>query len=201
MTDKPGIGGYIVAAAAVVVGGCGFVWSIWTGVHQIARDLTQVVVPGSADLQLKTAGDYTVYLELHSVVNGKIYAVDSVSGLNCELRSRASGDKIPLYRPATNTNYTANGRSGRSVLSFRIQAPGTYTLGCKYEDGREGPQTVMAVGNGVSTQIWRTLGVSFFFLFGGLVVGLFAFIWTYQNRLKYKRDVARAHAPPAPPMR
>jgi hypothetical protein len=126
------------------------------------------------------------------VVGGKVYSTtESVEGLSCKLHAKESGEPVPLHSPGMSTTYRVGGRSGRSVLTFTIEHPGTYSFSCNYEEGRAGPETVLAVGNGVQSRLLRTLGLSFFSIFAGLIIGLTLFILTYQRRLKFKREAAR----------
>jgi hypothetical protein len=61
-----------------------FAYFLLTGIMHLTDSLTQVVVPGRADLRLTQPGRYTIFLEKNSVVNGRIYLVsESVDGLEC----------------------------------------------------------------------------------------------------------------------
>ena len=191
--SRPGIVGYILGAILLAIGIGGFIAMLWTGLGHLGDNLTQVVVPGTADVDLKVQGLYTVYLEQNSVVHGKIYSSQNVSEMTCELHSKATGAAVPLYQPRLRTNYSLGKRSGRSVLTFTLDHPGTYTFGCKYHDDAQSPEVVMAIGNGISERIIRTVGFSFFFLFGGLVTGIASIAWTYHCRFKYRRQMARMY--------
>lgn len=191
--SRPGIVGYVLGAIFLLIGAGGFIATLWTGLRHLGDNLTQVVVPGTADVDLKAKGLYTVYLEQNSVVRGKIYPSQNVNGLTCELHSKATGAEIPLHQPRMRTNYSLGQRSGRSVLAFTLDHPGTYTFGCGYRDDAQSPDVVMAIGNGVSERIFRTVGFSFFFLFAGLIMGIFFIVWTYHGRFKYRKQMARMY--------
>ena len=191
--SRPGIAGYILGTILLTIGVGGCIAPLWTGLGHLGDNLTQVVVPGTADVDLKARGLYTVYLEQNSVVRGKIYSPQIINGLTCELHSRATGAAVPLYQPRLRTNYSLGKRSGRSVLTFTLDHPGTYTFGCKYGDDAQSPDVVMAIGNGISERIIRTVGLSFLFLFGGLVTGIASIAWTYHCRFKYRRQMARMY--------
>jgi hypothetical protein len=191
---KPSIGGYIVAAAFLVAGGCGFITSLWNGLHHLTDDLVQVVVPGSTDIRLVRPGRYTVYHESQSVFGGKIYSTtESVAGLTCKLHAKDSGELVPLFSPGMSTTYKIGGRSGRSVLAFTIAHPGEYSFSCDYGEGQTGPETVLAIGDKVQVRVLRTIGYSFVSLFVGLIIGLALFIWTYRQRLKFERALRQGY--------
>ena len=132
--------------------------------------LAQIVVPGGADLELKEAGTYTIFHEYTSQIEGRVFTPMDISGLRVTVRSVADGKEVYLRQPSGRQTYNIGGRSGRSVLAFNIDTPGTYRLAGAYGDGRQQPQAVLAVsGNfvgGLLTTIATALGVAF----GGIVV-------------------------------
>lgn len=180
---------YAVPGILLIVVGAGlFAYFLFTGIFHLTDLLTQVVVPGKAELELKTRGKYTVFLEEQSVVNGRIYSTtQSVNGLTCAVEDQAGTQKLSLRRPSFSTNYTFNGRAGRSVLEFDVPQPGSYEFSCGYPEGVKGPETVVAVGTGVSDRILQTLGRSLFALFGGGVTGLVIILIVYSMRDKEKK--------------
>jgi hypothetical protein len=121
---------WLYALAAILrAGGAGyFGYALWQGISHVSDGLVQVVVPGEAELRLRRDRLYTVFLELQSVVNGKIYSADAVNGLECKVKLIADEAAIPMRRTLTSTSYELSGRSGRSVLEFRIPADGSYKI-------------------------------------------------------------------------
>src|SRR5271163_2026258 len=79
---------YYWLAPLLLVAGISFsVHEFRYGVPSLADALTQVVVPGQATLNLKHGKHYTVYYEVHAIVNGKTYNTNAVlRGLECQLR-------------------------------------------------------------------------------------------------------------------
>jgi hypothetical protein len=123
--------------------------------------LTQVVVPGSADLTLSRTGAYAVYYEYQSVVDGVAYVTsETPPPLVCSLTAQATGREIPVVLDfvATNRYYADWGRrQGILVMSTTIDEPGDYTFSARYPDGRESPQIVLAVGQNI---FWEVGGVA-----------------------------------------
>jgi hypothetical protein len=165
---RPSKAYYWLAAPFLVLGVGLFVYLLFHELSHLTDSLTQVVVPGSADLKLSKGPIYTVFLEEKSVVDGKIYATrESVNGLTCNIKSQANGNTIGLRRPGMSTTYTVGGRSGRSVLEFSVPEDGEYHFACSYKEGSQGPEAVLAVGSGVGEKIVKTVLSSLAAIFGG----------------------------------
>src|SRR5216683_2290736 len=131
-----------------------FVYFLVMGIAHLTDSLTQVVVPGHADLRLTQTGTYTIFLEENSVVNGRIYSVsESVDGLACAVIKPGRNESIPVQPSRGTIHYSLNQRSGRSLWQFVVTESGSYTFACGYPEGLRGPQVVVAVGTGVGRQI------------------------------------------------
>ena len=130
--------------------------------HDLSR-LTQVVIPGSADLTLSRTGAYAVYYEYHSVVDGVEYVGnEKPPTLECSLTLKAAGREIPVVPDFVETNrYSARLGKGRGkragvlIMSATIDDPGNYTFSCWYPDGRGRPEIVLAVGQNI---LWEDIG-------------------------------------------
>jgi hypothetical protein len=113
-------------------------------------NLTQLIIPGSADITFAKPGAYAVYYEYSSVNNGMRYENGSQPpSLECALTSKTSGEKVhavPDY-VETNTYSTKDQeRVGVLIMSITIHDPGIYTFACQYPDGRTQPEIVVSVG-------------------------------------------------------
>ena len=123
-----------------------------TGIH----NLTQVVVPGSAEIHFPEAGAYAVYYEYRSVVDGVSYFRDErPPRLTCQLRSISTGEAVALA-PSTMQGdvYTYPERAGVMFKRISIDQPGAYSFSCHYTDGRTYPRIVLAVGPNI---LWEFL--------------------------------------------
>lgn len=156
-----------------------------TGIH----NLTQVIVPGSAEIHFPKAGAYAVYYEYRSVVDGVSYFRDErPPRLTCQLRSISTGEAVALAPTTVEGDmYTYPERAGVMFKRISIDQPGVYNLSCHYTDGRTYPRIVLAVGpnilweffNGVAKPGAAVMCGSLVFVFACgvslLIIGLVAF--------------------------
>jgi hypothetical protein len=191
-TIRPGRHWYVVALVIFLIGSLlagVLAYRFVTGLMGLTDDLTQVVVPGSADLALTETGDYTIFYEHRSVVDGRVYQTGgAVPGLDVSLVSMEDGSPVELRSPGSNTTYSVGDRSGVSVLAFSIDRPGIYELSAAYPTGRSGPEVVLAVGEGVGRGILTSIGALFaagglFCATGLLAVGIVAITLVKRRRV------------------
>jgi len=125
------------------------------------QDLTQVVVPGSADVSFPKKGAYAVYYEYRSVIDGVSYSRDEYPPImRCQLKSKANGKAVRLKTTDVKGNiYTTHNpdRSGVMYKEISIDQPGMYTFSCQYTDGRTVPRSVMAVGPNI---VWGFFNIA-----------------------------------------
>ncbi len=76
----PGRGWYALGCLPVVLGFMAFFAILVSQLPKMDDGLEQIVVPGARELRLEP-GEHTVFLEHRSVVDGKTYVVDQISGL------------------------------------------------------------------------------------------------------------------------
>ncbi len=135
---RPSLWYCLLSVPFFLVGTGVFLYALITGLTGLTDSLTQVVVPGEAELALQSGRTYTVFLEQESVVDGEIYSTtEPVAGLGCRLTSIPGGGELGVRRAGANTTYSVGGRSGKSVLEFSVPADGAYGFSCDY-GGRAG---------------------------------------------------------------
>jgi len=178
----PSRGWYVVAAVILIAAVAGAVAIVVSRIGNVGAGLVQIVVPGGADLDLQQPGSYTIFHERTSTVAGRIYTAPSISGLRVTVRSVAAGRDIAVKRPGGSSRYDFGGRSGTSVLAFDVDAPGRYRLDAAYDDGRQQPQTVLAVGTGFVSGLLTTIALSLGVAFGGIAIALVIFIVVLLKR-------------------
>ena len=166
--------------------------------------LTQVVVPGSADLTLSRSGAYGVYYEYRGIIDG----VEHMGGqtpptLSCSILSTASGREIPVVPDFVDTNrYSGGGanykerREGVLIMSTTIDKPGNYTFSCQYPGGEEQPKIVVSVGQNIAWEVIQTLLRTAKPAFAGLavmcgasMVAIFVSAVIAVKRYRYKQEI------------
>jgi len=178
--QAPGRGWYVVAALLGVAGWAGMALLLVRGLGEVDDQLIRVVVPGQAELRLQEPGTYTIFHEYSSTVDGRVYAVQAISGLLVELR--APGGRVIELQGAPSASYSFGSTAGRSLFSFELRDPGSYRLVASYSDRRREPQTVLTVGRGVvgssAAIILRAMVIGF----GGTAAGAAVAAAVYRRR-------------------
>ncbi len=183
---------YYGLAAAVFVAGCVYFGVfLWQNISRIGENLARVVVPGKSQLTLSKPGKYTIFYEHQSVVGSKVYSTSrDLSGLECSLVSKDTGADIALSPSTMNSTYSLGSRSGVSVLEFQIEGAGTYELSAHYSEGQEGPEVVLAVGEGFAQDILKTVFGALGILFGTIGLAVAIVVITLIKRDKAKKRAA-----------
>ena len=182
---------YYWLAVPIFLVGIGLsIYEISHGLMHVADSLTRVVVPGQTTLNLERGKSYTVFYESHTTVNGKLYSThQSVSGLECHVKSVNGGEEAVISPTSNPTQYKIGGRSGRSILEFSAPRDGPYDFSCAYASGVHGTNVVLAVGTGFGARMFQAILVIFAGpLLGGLL-SMAVFFWIY-----IRRDNAKASA-------
>jgi len=140
------------------------------------KNLTQVVVPGSADVSFPKKGAYAVYYEYRSDIDGVSYARDEYPPfMRCQLRSKVTGEAVKLEPTKVKGNIYVTQNPSRAGVMYKqisIDQPGIYTFSCQYTDGRTIPKSVMAVGPNI---VWGFFNVALKPI-AAMLCGTFAFV-------------------------
>jgi len=178
--------GYFLAPVLFVVGLAVAGWVVWSGLGALEGAFTRIVVPGAATLTLDETGTYTIFHEAESVIDGKLYAASSISGLRVTVAGGPDGKPVPVIAPSIDSTYTLGGHSGKSELAFDIVTPGQYKLAAAYADGRSEPQTVLAVSNGFVRRLITTIVEALAAAFLGFGAALSLVLTTYFRRRRMR---------------
>ena len=190
---------YYGLAVVVMFAGMGlFVGTIWMGLSSATSKLQQIAAPGQSEVELRERGEYTVFYEFKSVMDKRVYSSnESVPGLECSLVSKSTGAEVELKPAKVNSNYAIGGRAGRSVFDFHIDQPGTYVFKSSYPPGREGDDVVLAIGNGFTGGIFKTVVGGIAVMFASIVLSLLIAVITALKRIRArKQPQTMGEAPP-----
>jgi hypothetical protein len=164
-TNRPSRLGYLIAIVVFVAGSvlalALAVWFVFS-LLGLADDMDRVVVPGSASLELPESGGYTIFYEYRSEVNGREFRTsESVPELDVTVTHAETGQPVQVRPPIASTSYDVRGYAGEAYLTFDIDQPGAYELVADYPSGLDGPEVVLAVGQGIGRDITLGVGMAF----------------------------------------
>jgi hypothetical protein len=186
---RPGRWYYGLAAVVFISGWVLFGLFLYRNLSGISSKLQQVVVPGKTELSLNRPGSYTIYYEQESIVGSKVYSTSrSLSGLECTVTAKATGEEVALSRAAVSSRYSVGGRSGYSVFDFKIDRPGIYEIAAQYPEGQEGPEVVLAVGQGFTMRVLTTVFGGLAIIFGSIGLAVAIAVYTAVKRHKAMRQ-------------
>ena len=179
---QPGIWYYGLAVLIIVLGFAAFAGSIYSGITDAESSLLQMVAPGGANLFLKEPGEYTIFYENNSYLDGKFYSTgEQMSGLEILVKEKATGIDLATYPAKSSFTYSLGNRSGRSIMAFTTPRAGIYQVNASYS-GRAGPRIVLAIGKGIVEGIFSSIMISLAALFGSIVIAAVITFVTYRRR-------------------
>ena len=172
---------FVVAGLIAIAGFVAASLYLLPRLGSVDAGLIRVIVPGNATLTLDKPGTYTIFHEKQSVVDGKYYASDTVTGLRVELAAEAGGAPVRVVEPSTSTSYSIGNRKGASIFAFTIDQPGRYRL----TTGMAGGQAVLAIGQGTFGAIFALVGGTIAIAFAGLAIaGIIVLLVIWQRSRK-----------------
>ena len=181
---QPSVWYYGLAVLIIILGFVAFAGYLFAGISSTESGLMQLMAPGSAELNLKEPGEYTVFYESQSYFNGSIYNTGGQmpGGLKIIVSEKASGETLTTDT-ATGTTYSMGGRSGQSITAFKVERPGIYWINTSYPKV-PGPEVVLAVGIGFVEGIFHLITVAMLLLFGSIAIAAAITFVTYTRRKK-----------------
>jgi hypothetical protein len=176
---------YLLALVPFVVGAALAVVS-FVRLFDNLDSMPRMVVPGEHEFALE-AGDYVVYGESESIVDGTAYENGRFS-VRCGLAAH-DGAAIALSHPTVARTYSIGGHTGNGMFEFELPSDQTVTLSCTTEDGK----AVVAIGRGIGGAIVAGVLSILLGLFGGLII--FVVVFIKRRRWRRREAEARAGAP------
>lgn len=179
---------YALGAGVILAGVIVFVVLLVTRIPDLAPDI-QLVMPGTHEIQLSEAGNYTIFYEYRSVVENRVFASsDTFSGMSVLLRHKESLAEVVLSSPSNSATYEIGGRAGVSMLTFEIEEPGSYIFSGQYGTGSTGQDVVFAIGK---FSLLGLIAAAMGSFFGGTIIGAAIIIITLIKRRSPRQPTAR----------
>ena len=170
---------YLLALALFIAGMAGMGVFLINRLSAMQDALTRFVVPGEHQLSL-AAGNYTIFHETESVVDGKVYSNPGLGGLTVAVTG-PGGDTVPLTA-AGSGHYTFGGHKGTSLFDFEASRAGDYTVTAQYAGDASGPDTVLAVGAGFMSSLLGTIFGALGIAFAGSIIAAILVVMTLVRR-------------------
>ncbi len=148
--------------------------------------------PGTHEIQIDSTGEYTVFYEYRSTVDGVAYRTSEyIPDLRVRLKSKTDLQEIDLSSTSGSHSYTIGSRAGTSLFDFNIDQPGVYILTAEYQDASTTPKVVLAIGPSLDIQdILGILVPSLPIGFGGFVLGAIIILLGFIMRRKVHQQIA-----------
>jgi len=181
---SPTVWYYGLAVLIIVIGFAAFAGFMYLGISNMQNDLLQMKAPGAVEMNLSGAGEYTIFYENKSYLNGTIYNTDErMPGLHISLKEVATGDDLVVSAPNESLTYSIGDRSGRSIMVFEVARPGIYQVNASYPES-EGPQVVLAIGKGMAEGMLSSIIFSIAALVSSIAIAAAIVYTTYRKRKK-----------------
>jgi hypothetical protein len=181
---QPNVWYYGLAVLIIFIGFAAFAGSIYAGISDAGSGLMQIVAPASVDLNLSEPGEYIIFYENNSYINGKFYSTsEQIPGLEIHLREKATGLDLATYPAKGSFTYSLDNRNGRSIMAFTALRAGIYQVNASYS-GSAGPEVVLAIGKGVIEGMFSSFIISMAALFGSIAIAALISYVTYSRRKK-----------------
>jgi len=175
---KPSRWYYVLAALVFVLGAAGGI--AYAGASLRVGANPRVVVPGTHEIQLDDSGKYTIFYEYRSLVDGRLYSTnESIPAIHVSLTAEDTLLPIEVSKPSVTSSYGTNHYSGKSLLEFNIDERGEYILTAEYEEGKTGPDVVLAIGQ---TNVAKMVIGLFAIVAVSLVLGSLIIVLTFVRR-------------------
>ncbi|VAX24647.1 hypothetical protein MNBD_NITROSPINAE02-2019 [hydrothermal vent metagenome] len=163
---------YLLGPVVLLLGGAMLGYYIYFGFTRFDYRVEQtfpvrVLAPGSYEIELEREGDYSIYYEYESELQGKQY-FSRIEDRNFDisLTSKAPPKKIEIDRPFGSVKYMLPGRKGVAIGAFKITEPGIYTFSVSQADDTKGARAVIAIGSGM----FGFIGETILMVLGGLAI-------------------------------
>ena len=80
------------------------------------------------------------------------------------------------------------------MFDFKIDRPGIYEIAAQYPEGQEGPEVVLAVGQGFTMRVLTTVFGGLAIVFGSIGLAVAIAVITFLKRMRAERAVQRPDA-------
>jgi hypothetical protein len=197
---RPSRGWYVAFGCLIAVSliAAGVIWLAGRiSVENQVQSFARYVAPGSAELRFKRAGQYTIYYEYRSEIDGEQVDAAETSpppGIALDLTDE-SGQSLELRRPGREFRYDIGGFSGVSLRRVIIPRAGLYRLRA---DSPGSAPFALSVGRGATPSTDPFVQAAVLVGIIGTALGVIGMLTVGILRSRSRAGLGRGAAGPAP---
>jgi hypothetical protein len=188
---RPATWWFAVAGVVAAVGIVGAVVVAVVGVEAYTdriEGFDRADLPATLQVEITETGGYSIYQEYTGAYDGFFRPSPEVTVTD------PSGGPVALDRYDASVTYHAAGHEGRGEYTFEATETGTYTVTASGSTG-----SAVAVGRGIGTGLFTSIGAALLLGFGGVVAGAVIAIVVGVRRSRARRALLPAFGGWGPP--
>lgn len=148
---------------ASLIGFAAFIGLIWFAIQSSAQSIAVLKVPGSVNVKLEKAGEYTIFQEYSADWDDNEFDSDGrlliPKPSHITVMSVSSANEIPLEKPKVNYRYTImNKKAGTLIRKFKVTEPGEYEVSAELESGAKEGKTFISIKEGQGKNVIYIIG-------------------------------------------
>lgn len=175
---------YTIAVLIFVASLILFFYSVKSNFKGLGATIKKYEFPGEVDVQLSEVGDYSIYHEYISRIDGK--EVDNnelnISSIKVKLVNASTGENVELSQPDSYKKYNYRGRAGVKMLQFQNESVGEYRLKSSLKGLEKPDKYVLTLEKGFEVKRLKGIIGSQAVLLFPTLLALFIFIRTYLRK-------------------
>lgn len=143
-----------------------FLYILLTGIFGLPAQLKQLKLPGRVTLTLEEAGNYTIFHEYQSEIDGQTINSSSepVEAMILTITD-SSGTSFEVEPTGMSSDYQIMGRSGYGLYELQLPQPGEYTFEGRYPEDTQGGMVVLSLAVGFTKEILKLVAMAMAALF------------------------------------
>ncbi len=176
-------GPFLFAAILYLVGVVPSVILGWAGFRGLSDPLVRFVAPGIAEATIEQPGDYTVFYEYRSEIDGREFSTpNTVPPMEIVMFPEGGGQPVSILASNGGMSYEFGSKAGRSIGALSLDEATTYDVSAEYTNRATQPEIVLGLGyekgRSVAQLVIGTIG----FFLSGMVASVIFFVGRSRRR-------------------
>lgn len=180
---KPGKWLFVLAGGIALFG---ILLTVFTTISLVksSSNLERFIIPGNKEIYFEKTGEYIIYHEYTSKVDGQYFYSKKLQGFDCKIVNSDNGKDVKIYPNKSKSSYQFPEKEGIAIFNFTIDEPGNYNISAKLKNAEN--QTVLAIGTGKLMLNIFLVTISVFVLIFCLLAAKIIIIITFVMRRRNK---------------